>query len=172
MKNKLSVFMILLITLVFNLKAKAQNMNGYKNLEILVGSNVRAFSPNISISYDKENTKALTYGINFNAQINNPKLYKSNDFTLSQRYFVTGGLYLKLRFAQSRNFTSDAQLGANIGYLNNDYLYYPNLKLKQSFYITPKVKLVIAEGLIYYIDKKWSLDQYDPQLHIGLCFHI
>lgn len=168
---KMKYFFPTLIALVSLVEAKAQNLDGYKNLEVLAGVNLQYFTPNISFSYDKERLTKLTYGIGLISQYYSKSIYTEST-NVSSKLIVAGGLYLKYRFADSKNFTADAQLGAYIGAMANDYIYFPNLKIKQSFYIAPKLKFVIAEGLIYYFQKDKGMSKYDPQLHIGFCFNL
>ena len=164
------ITVLLLISNLYSFSTKAQNLSGYKNLEVLVGANIPYFTPNLSITYDKERLKALTYGVGILSQYNSKSFSFEEKPNLSERLIVAGGLYLKVRFSENRNFTNDLQIGAYLGYMNNDYVYFPKLQFKQSIFINPKTKLVIAEGLIYYLQKDKVVHRYDPQINVGLCF--
>ena len=152
--------------LLLSICAIAQN--GYKTFGLSASLSVNN-AKGITLQYETSKNGSFALGIMAE------RLYYSYDkkpITIyADEKIEAGGLFLKWRLHNTRNFNTGFFLGGAMGALNSKFTWYPFLGFQQNIFISSNLILFTQERLTY-LTKIHKNNNWQPAVSLGLKFKL
>ena len=96
---------------------------------------------------------------------------KDSSKKLSDKAYLAAGLYIRHTLSSTRNFSTEARLGAAAGTYQSRFVWYPFAGLEQSFYWGGRTSFFIAERVLYLMEKRPD-KRWHPNVNAGIQFFL